>query len=118
MSDVCCWCCYFVVVVLLSPSQVMSDHAFVCWLLLVCVTLSICLFVCFSISFLCFFSVCTSVLFCVCLYFVCSCLPFLLLLLFLLLLHLSPSLFSLWYLQIGGVAVGGQVIGEVTKCSL
>lgn len=80
--------------------QVVSGHAFVLCLLLVCVTLSICLFVCL---FLYFFFVCLFVCpsFYVCLYFVCSCLPFLLLLLFLLFLLLSPGLFSLWYLQTG-----------------
>lgn len=65
-------------------------------------------------------SVSPSLLLCVCLYSVCSRLPFVLLLLFLLLLVLSPGLFSLWYLQIGGVWggwVGGRLFGKTTNCA-
>ena len=47
--------------------QVVSGHSFVRWLLLVCVTLSICLFVCFSIFSVCFCPYVCPFL-CVCLY--------------------------------------------------
>lgn len=93
------FCCCCVTVSFPRLCQVMRLYVGSCWSVLHYP--SVCLSVCFSIFSL-FVSVCASVLFCVCLYFVCSCLPLLLLLLFLLLLLLSPGLFSLWYLQIGG----------------
>lgn len=91
----CCCCCYFVVVVS-SPR--------LCQLIVTGLCHTLHLFVCLFLHF--FYVFFLSVLFCVCLYFVRSCLPLLLLLLFLVLLLLSSGLFSLWYSQIGGVGGG------------
>lgn len=94
------WCvllllCFFMCYCLLP--QVVLGHVFVC-----CLSWSVSHYpsICLSIFFS-FFScmyVCVSVLFCVGLYFVRSCLPIVLLFLLLLLLLLSPRLLSLWYL--------------------
>lgn len=101
MSDVCCCCCCDFVVVLLSPSPG-CFRSCVCTLALVglCYTTHLFFVSVSPFFFLSLFSVCVSIIFCVYLYLVCSCLPLLLLLLFLHPLLLSSGLLSLWYLQI------------------